>query len=159
MPSQKPTRPLRARLAGAALALTVGLAAAGPLLSCPPARAEKPDHPKRPSRGDICAETPPFVAMDMLAVPIIRDGEVDGILNVKPCFAASEDQAEAVTAKLPLLQDYYVRKLHLYASRRVNPERPLDLRAIRVLLQDGADQVLGGHIPVLITFAAMRRIG
>jgi hypothetical protein len=152
-------RPPRARLGRAAVGLAFCLVAAGPLLPGPTARAEKPEHAKRPSRGDVCAETPPFVAMDMLAVPIIRDGAVDGILNVKPCFAASEDQAEAVTAKLPLLQDYYVRKLHLYASRRVNPERPLDVQAIRALLQDGADRVFGQHVPVLITFAAMRRIG
>lgn len=148
-----------ARAMRAVIGLALGLAVAGPLPPGPPAHAENPDHAKKPSRGDICAETPPFVAMDMLAVPIIRNGAVDGILNVKPCFAASADQADAVTAKLPHLQDYYVRKLHLYASRRIDPSRPLDLHAIRILLQDGADRVFGRHIPVLITFAAMRRIG
>src|SRR3546814_16967996 len=105
---------------------------------------------KRPPRGDVCAETPPFVAMDMLAVPIIRDGAVDGILNVQPCFATSADQAAAVTAKLQLLHDSYVRKLHPYASPRAEPDRPLALPAISTILQHDAHRVPASHHPAPI---------
>lgn len=130
-------------------------------LAVAPARAEEGAKPpaKKPPRGDVCAETPPFVAMDMLAVPIIRDGEVLGIMNLKPCFAAKPEQAEAVSQALPILQDLYVRRLHLYASTRLDPIRPLDVRALRAVLQRASDSVLHQDVPVLLTFLSVRPIG
>ena len=122
-------------------------------------KAAKSENVRKSPRGDICAETPPFVAMDMLAVSIIRDGSVLGMLNLKPCFAAKPDQADAILAKMPVLQDVYVRRLHLYASTRLDPYRPLDVDALRALLQRASDGVLGQKVPVLLTFVAMRQIG
>ncbi len=141
---------------GALVALLAAL-----FLAVSPVRASEGAKPpaKKPPRGDVCAETPPFVAMDMLAVPIIRDGDVIGIMNLKPCFAAKPEQADTVAQALPILQDLYVRRLHLYASTRLDPSRPLDVRALRQLLQRAADSVLPQNVPVLLTFLAMRQIG
>lgn len=141
---------------GALLALLAAL-----FLAASPVRAEeaakKPA--KKSMRGDVCAETPPFVAMDMLAISIIRDGDAIGILNLKPCFAAKPEQAEAVAQALPILQDLYVRRLQLYASTRLDPSRPLDVRAIKELLQRASASVLGQNVPVLLTFLALRQTG
>ena len=93
----------------------------------------------------------PYVALDPIPVPIIRDGTGRGMLVVEfGIDAGTLDERKEAERLMPRLTDLYIQVLNLYASRDLPLNHPPDAETIRNRLQEATDQILGSKKAIVL---------
>lgn len=99
-----------------------------------------------------------YIAVEPLTVPVIRQSGLGGLLTVEFWLEPGGEEAmRRAEQRLPRLRDAYIRCLHHYAGLRLDPRRPVDVVALKHLLQAATEEVLGaGETEILLKGAALR---
>jgi len=122
--------------------LVCGLA----VLCAAPAAIASPE-----AKEDAESSQSPYLALDPIPVPIIRDGAGRGMLIVEVGIdAGSLDERKETERLMPRLTDLYIQVLNLYASRDLALNHSPDAEIIRTRLQQATDQILGAKKGIVL---------
>lgn len=103
------------------------------------------------AKEDAESSQSPYVALNPIPVPIIRDGSSRGMLIVEfGIDAGSLDERKEAERLMPRLTDLYIQVLNLYASRDLVLNHSPDAEIIRKRLQEATDQILGAKKGVVL---------
>lgn len=111
------------------------------------------------------AAPPPFVDLEPMLVPVVRDGGVRRLIKIDlavelrdaaatEASAASGGKGEGGTS-LPHLTDVFMSELYALFGRRQMEERQYDLAIVKRRLQSAADRVLGEGRVVAVLIQGM----
>jgi len=103
------------------------------------------------AKEDAESSQSPYVALDPIPVPIIRDGAGRGMLVVEfGIDAGTLDERKEAERLMPRLTDLYIQVLNLYASRDLMLNHPPDAETIGKRLQAATDQILGAKKGIVL---------
>ena len=89
-------------------------------------------------------ERPRFIQLDPLSVPLIKDNEVIGNIQLAVSLEAeSSEDARLISRAKPRLSDAFLRDLYQHVPRYLRREPQIDIAVIKKRLKVVADRVLG----------------
>lgn len=133
--------------------LILALAFAAPALAAGAAPAKKPERQER----KITA-SPSWIAVEPIAVAILRQNRVDGMFLVEFGLDIEDAQLRARAEEtLPRLRDAWLRNVSDLAVTRMRVGRQADLDVLTSRLQTTTDQMLGAPGAKILLLQAVVR--
>ncbi len=107
--------------------------------------------PFQPKEGEVKkviqkkeVDTTVFIDMDPLAIPIFRGNKVAATIQILVKLETnSEDNAEIIKNRMPVITDAFVRDLHSFMPRLLKAKERVDVLIIKQRLKMVADKVAG----------------
>ena len=108
--------------------------------------------PFKPKKGTISKkviqkqelDTAIFIDMDPLAIPIFQGNKVAATVQILVKLETnSEDNAEIIRDRMPVITDAFVRDLHSFMPRLLKAKERVDVLIIKQRLKMVADKVAG----------------
>jgi flagellar basal body-associated protein FliL len=108
--------------------------------------------PFKPKKGEVSKniflkqkkDTTVFIDMDPLAIPIFQGNKVAATIQILVKLETnSEDNAEIIKDRMPVIIDAFVRDLHSFMPRLLKAKERVDVLIIKQRLQMIADKVAG----------------
>ncbi len=94
--------------------------------------------------GTTPGETPSFVTMDVLVIPIFQGENVAATVQIQLKLEATNvESASEIARLLPRLNDAFLRDLYGFIPRHLRKEERLDVALIKDRLQLVGDKVAG----------------
>jgi flagellar basal body-associated protein FliL len=136
----------------AVLTIAFALAAPAAASGAPPAPAKKESSERK------ITSNPAWVSVDPIAVAILRQNRIQGMLLVEFGLDIADETIRAKAAEmLPILRDAWLRNVSDLATTRVRVGRQADLDVLSTRLQATTDQMLGSTgAKVLLLQAVVR---
>ncbi len=89
-------------------------------------------------------DTTVFIDMDPLAIPIFQGNKVAATIQILVKLETnSEDNAEIIKDRMPVIIDAFIRDLHSFMPRLLKAKERVDVLIIKQRLQMVADKVAG----------------
>ena len=89
-------------------------------------------------------DTTVFIEMDPLAIPIFQGNKVAATIQILVKLETnSEDNAEIIRDRMPVITDAFVRDLHSFMPRLLKAKEQVDVLIIKQRLKMVADKVAG----------------
>ena len=89
-------------------------------------------------------DTTVFIDMDPLAIPIFQGNKVVATIQILVKLETnSEDNAELIKERMPIITDAFVRDLHSFMPRLLKAKERVDVLIIKQRLKMVADKVAG----------------
>ncbi len=89
-------------------------------------------------------DTTIFIDMDPLAIPIFQGNKVAATIQILVKLETnSEDNAEIIRDRMPVITDAFVRDLHSFMPRLLKAKERVDVLIIKQRLKMVADKVAG----------------
>ncbi len=89
-------------------------------------------------------DTTIFIDMDPLAIPIFQGNKVAATIQILVKLETnSEDNAEIIKDRMPVITDAFVRDLHSFMPRLLKAKERVDVLIIKQRLKMVADKVAG----------------
>ena len=107
--------------------------------------------PYTPKKGEVRKviqkqekDTTVFIDMDPLAIPIFQGNKVAATIQILVKLETnSEDNAEIIRDRMPVITDAFVRDLHSFMPRLLKAKEQVDVLIIKQRLKMVADKVAG----------------
>lgn len=108
--------------------------------------------PFKPKKGEVSIkviqklekDTTVFIDMDPLAIPIFQGNKVAATIQILVKLETnSEDNAEIIKDRMPVITDAFVRDLHSFMPRLLKAKERVDVLIIKQRLKMVADKVAG----------------
>lgn len=107
--------------------------------------------PFKPKKGEVKkiflkkeTDTTVFIDMDPLAIPIFQGNKVAATIQILVKLETnSEDNAEIIKDRMPVITDAFVRDLHSFMPRLLKAKERIDVLIIKQRLKMVADKVAG----------------
>ena len=107
--------------------------------------------PFEPKKGEVKKvilkqkkDTTIFIDMDPLAIPIFQGNKVAATIQILVKLETnSEDNAEIIKNRMPVITDAFVRDLHSFMPRLLKAKERVDVLIIKQRLKMVADKVAG----------------
>lgn len=93
----------------------------------------------------------PYLDMDPMLIPILRDDEVRGQINIWMSLEITKGEEKIdIWRQTAKLRDGYFRSLNSYASNQLDYRKRLNTKLIKRLLQRVTDKVLGENVAEVV---------